>query len=202
MPECPHCKKAIDGKAIRGKLSFKPYKSCPFCKQPFTVDVSTKNRQVIATVFALISLALTLGMYFQGMDWLIPSIVSYLLLGVFIYWGNKHVVFVVYEKVRMGTQGRESKKIFPYMAIVFGTLIAITGAVFVVMYVLEAIVARTGEPDQSLLFWYLPFLFAGVIGMAIGIGVSVLGFSRLRTIRHQFPHQRCPTTRCTGNKLR
>ena len=87
----------------------------------------------------------------------------------------------------MGTQRRESNKILPCVAVVFGTLIAITGAVFVVMYVSEAIVARTGEPDQSLLFWYLPFLFAGVIGMAIGIGVTVLGFNRLKTIRHQFP---------------
>lgn len=74
----------------------------------------------------------------------------------------------------------------PYLAIVFGTLIAITGAVFVVLYVLEAVVARTGEPDQSLLFWYLPFLLAGMIGMATGIGVSVLGFRRLKRIRRPF----------------
>jgi len=87
----------------------------------------------------------------------------------------------------MGTQHRESNKILPYVAIVFGTSIVITGAVFVVMYVSEAIVARMGEPEQSLLFWYLPFLFAGVIGMAIGIGVTVLGFNRLKTIRNQFP---------------
>jgi len=96
-------------------------------------------------------------------------------------------VFVAYERVRMEMQRRESNKILPHVAIVFGILIAITGAVFVAMYVFEAIVARMGEPDQSLLFWYLSFLFAGVTGMAIGIGVTVLGFSRLKTIRHQFP---------------
>ena len=86
----------------------------------------------------------------------------------------------------MATQNHNPNKILPYLAIVFGTLIAITGAAFVALYVLEAVVARTGEPDQSLLFWYLPFLFAGVIGVATGIGVSVLGFRHLKKIRHPF----------------
>ncbi len=59
------------------------------------------------------------------------------------------------------------------------------GITFIVLYVLEAVIARRGEPDQSLLFWYLPVLFLGLIGMVIGLGVSVWGIIRLREIRRQ-----------------
>ena len=94
MPECPHCRKVIDGKYLRDTFSFKAYKDCPFCAHPFTVDVPTKYRQAIGLVIALISLGLTLG----GVAWLIPAIISYIFLGLYIYWGNKRVVFVPYEK--------------------------------------------------------------------------------------------------------
>ena len=65
----------------------------------------------------------------------------------------------------------------------FGSLATFTGAAFVVMYILEAIVARAGEPDQSLLFWYLPIVFMGLIGMVIGLGVCVWGVIRLKKQR-------------------
>ena len=76
-------------------------------------------------------------------------------------------------------------KILPYSALAFGSLMALTGAVFAVMYILEAIVARAGDPDQSLLFWYLPILFIGLIGIGIGLGVCVWGVIRLRKQRHR-----------------
>ena len=94
MPECPHCRKVIDGKYLRDTFSFKAYKDCPFCAHPFTVDVATKYRQAVGLVIALISLGLTLG----GVAWLVPAIISYIFLGLYIYWGNKRVVFVPYEK--------------------------------------------------------------------------------------------------------
>jgi hypothetical protein len=74
-------------------------------------------------------------------------------------------------------------KILPYSALAFGSLATFTGAAFVVMYILEAIVARAGEPDQSLLFWYLPIVFMGLIGMVIGLGVCVWGVIRLKKQR-------------------
>jgi len=36
-------------------------------------------------------------MYFKGMEWLIPSIVSYVIFGLLIYWGNKHMFLVPYN---------------------------------------------------------------------------------------------------------
>jgi len=77
----------------------------------------------------------------------------------------------------------KSSKILPYGDLAFGSLITPTGAAFVIMYILEAIVARAGEPDQSLLFWYLPFLFMGLMGMVLGLGVCVWGVIRLKKQR-------------------
>lgn len=100
MPECPHCRKVIDGRYLRGTFSLKAHKTCPFCARLFTVDVATKYRQAIGLVIALASLGLTLG----GTALLIPAIISYAFLGLYIYWGNKRVVFVPYKK------GQKSRK--------------------------------------------------------------------------------------------
>jgi len=68
---------------------------------------------------------------------------------------------------------------------VFGILIGLAGIAFVGIYILEAIVRRAGEPDQSLLFWYLPILFTGVFGMILGFGFSAMGIYKLRRIRRE-----------------
>ena len=66
----------------------------------------------------------------------------------------------------------------PAGALILGGVMAGLGAAFVAMYVLEAVVARWGEPDQSLLFWYLPLLFLGVIAGAVGAGIGFWGWRR------------------------
>jgi hypothetical protein len=76
-----------------------------------------------------------------------------------------------------------SKRIWPSLALVLGILISLFGAALVVTYILEAIVARAGDPDQSLLFWYLPILFFGLIGLITGLSVGVWGFNRLMKIK-------------------
>ena len=59
-------------------------------------DSKTKHRQAIFLFIAIISLVLTMLLYFKGMEWLIPSITSYVILGLFIYLGNKHIFLVPY----------------------------------------------------------------------------------------------------------
>jgi hypothetical protein len=76
-----------------------------------------------------------------------------------------------------------SKKALPYGALVIGGLIALTGIACIVMYVLEAVIARLGEADQSLLFWYLPILFIGLIGIFAGAGIGVWGVIRLKKLQ-------------------
>ena len=77
----------------------------------------------------------------------------------------------------------KSRKTLAYAAVMLGCVITLAGLVLVFAYVLEAIVARVGEPDQSLLFWYLPILFMGLGGITIGIFMGVWGARRLRELR-------------------
>ena len=56
-----------------------------------------------------------------------------------------------------------------------GSLMSIIGAIFVVMYIVKAVIERIGENDQSLLFWYLPVLFMGLLGIKFGIKIGFWG---------------------------
>ena len=76
------------------------------------------------------------------------------------------------------------KKLLSCGALAFGILSFIIGVIFVVTYVSQAVIARLGEPDQSLLFWYLPILFIGIIGVFLGLGAGVLGFIGWRRNRN------------------
>ena len=71
-------------------------------------------------------------------------------------------------------------RMLPIVALSFGVAAILVGLLLVGAYLLEAVVERRGEPDQSLLFWYLPLLFIGVISFISGLVTSVWGFVRLR----------------------
>jgi hypothetical protein len=51
------------------------------------------------------------------------------------------------------------------------------------MYALKGVITRIGQADQSLVFWYLPILFMGMILMAIGWALGAWGWDRLRKLR-------------------
>jgi len=68
----------------------------------------------------------------------------------------------------------------PVLLILSGIAVGLTGAALVYAYVMDAVIARIGEPDQSLLFWYFPFLVTGLGFSAGGIGLLVWGIRRLR----------------------
>jgi len=74
------------------------------------------------------------------------------------------------------------KKRLSWLITISGTGVAFLGIIFVVMYIVEGIVKRIGEPDQSLLFWYLPILFIGVICIITGLSLFVWGFKLRRSI--------------------
>ena len=59
---------------------------------------------------------------------------------------------------------------------------ATVGGLFLVSgYVREAVIARIGDPDQSLLFWYLPLLFMGLFALILGMSLVAWGWRRLRS---------------------
>lgn len=75
-----------------------------------------------------------------------------------------------------------SKKILAFVTLLFGGLTTLAGIGFAVMYVFEAVIARIGEADQSLLFWYLPILFIGIFGIAVGLGGIAWGMYQLKKL--------------------
>lgn len=100
MQRCPHCNIEIRVRELPHQGIWKNFRICPGCGGYFTVDTKTKYRQAIFLLIAVVSLILTLLMYYQGSEWMIPAIVSYIILGIVIYWGNKHVFFVPYQEDR------------------------------------------------------------------------------------------------------
>ncbi len=80
-----------------------------------------------------------------------------------------------------------SQKAWSIVALLSGVVVALVGVGLVAAYFLEAVVARRGDPDQSLLFWYLPVLFLGLAGLAVGLAASGWGILRLRRIGRRTP---------------
>ena len=97
MLSCPHCEKEIVMRKLGHPGLFKNFRICQNCNGKFMPDLKTKYRQAICIVLATVSLLLTIMLYFNGTEWLVPAVISYVLLGLLIYWGNKHIVLVPYE---------------------------------------------------------------------------------------------------------
>jgi len=96
MPTCPHCNQEVRINELPHPGWFENYRVCPNCDEKFTVDTDTKYRQAALIVILLIVLVFTLLLYYWGPVWLIPAIVSYIVLGVLLYWGNKKLFLVPY----------------------------------------------------------------------------------------------------------
>lgn len=63
--------------------------------------------------------------------------------------------------------------------IALGALATVAGIALISLYISEAVVARWQEADQSLLFWYLPFLFAGLMLTGGGLATVIALIRRL-----------------------
>ncbi len=59
-------------------------------------------------------------------------------------------------------------------------LLAIVGLGLIAMYFWEGVISRWGEADQSLLFWYLPVLFIGILSFAGGVGFVLVAFKKFK----------------------
>ncbi len=94
MPSCPHCQSEIVLRLLKHQGLLRSERICPYCGGAFTVDALTKRRQAWFIVLAVISLLLTVLSYFEFADCLSLALVSYLLLGALIAWGNRKVKLV------------------------------------------------------------------------------------------------------------
>ena len=62
-------------------------------------------------------------------------------------------------------------------------MLVLMGLVFIGAYVSEALIARIGDPDQSLLFWYLPLLLVGIFTAALGVLIVWVGYREYKNDR-------------------
>lgn len=74
-------------------------------------------------------------------------------------------------------------KLVGLLVLLAGGILSFIGLAFVSMYFWEAIVSKIGDPDQSLVFWYLPILFLGVFGMLLGLPMMRYGTARLKNVK-------------------
>ena len=100
MLNCPHCHVDVRLNEIPHPGFFKDYRICPNCGGRFTPDPQTKRSQAKALVVAIVALVLTVLLYVDGTGWLIPSLVSYGVLGLIVYRGNRRIYLVPYPHDR------------------------------------------------------------------------------------------------------
>ena len=93
---CPHCQTAVVLAELPHPTWTASYRECPECRQLLTVDAKTKRRQAFAIVTAVLALVLTALQYFRSGGWLTFALMSYVLLALQIWWGNKRVKLVPY----------------------------------------------------------------------------------------------------------
>jgi ABC-type multidrug transport system fused ATPase/permease subunit len=79
------------------------------------------------------------------------------------------------------------KKWIHLFALVLGAVLSLAGLWFVGIYVSDAIFKRLGEPDQSLVFWYLPILFIGIAGIVSGVVSFLWAFGHIRRTKNDSP---------------
>ena len=106
MRTCPHCKIEIRIRELPHQGLFENFRVCPDCGGRFTVDTETKYRQAAFIFILLLSLAFTVLLYFRGTAWLIPALVSYVLLGTIVYWGNRQLFYVRYAEASVARKKR------------------------------------------------------------------------------------------------
>lgn len=77
--------------------------------------------------------------------------------------------------------------LWPVLILISGACFTLLGLGLVTGYFYWAVIERIGEPDQSLLFWYLPILFTGLGAGALGLGAGAWGFILRRKQRAPAP---------------
>ena len=76
--------------------SLKPYRVCPDCNAKYTTDWKSKRRQLPIVILALVALGLTAVVSIEGFGRLLPAVVSYIVLWVYVGYALSKVVYVRY----------------------------------------------------------------------------------------------------------
>ena len=93
---CPVCGSDMRSRSLLSHYSLKPYRVCPDCSSKYTTDSKTKKRQVPIIILVLIAMALTFAVSLKGLIWLLPAVVSHIVLWVYIGYALSKVIYVKY----------------------------------------------------------------------------------------------------------
>jgi hypothetical protein len=93
---CPVCGSDMRSRSLLSHYSLKPYRVCPDCNARYTADLNTKKQQVPIVLLTLIALGLTAAVSISGLVWILPAVVSYIILLVYVGYAVSKVAYVRY----------------------------------------------------------------------------------------------------------
>ena len=93
---CPVCGSDMRSRSLLSHYSLKPYRVCPDCNARYTSDLNTKKRQVPIVLLILIALGLTVAVGLRGFIWLLPAVLSHIILWVYVGYAVSKVTYVQY----------------------------------------------------------------------------------------------------------
>ena len=94
---CPACGSDMRSRSLVSHYSIKPYRVCPDCGAKYRADAKTRKRQAALAVLALLMLGLTIAAGIKGAAWLMPAIVSHIVLWVYLGYMLSKVNYVQYS---------------------------------------------------------------------------------------------------------
>lgn len=83
-------------RSLFSHYSLKPYRLCPDCNAKYRADPKTRRRQFPILILALIALGLSLAVGLKGFVWLLPAVVSHVILWTYIGYTLSKVTYVRY----------------------------------------------------------------------------------------------------------
>jgi uncharacterized protein (DUF983 family) len=94
---CPACGSDMRSRNLLSHYSVKPYRVCPDCNAKYTSDLKSKRRQVPIIVLTLITLGLFITVTLKGSVWLLPAVVSLIVLWVYVGYALSKVTYVQFH---------------------------------------------------------------------------------------------------------
>ena len=84
-------------RSLLSYYSWKPYRVCPDCNARYTADRETRRQQVGILVLALVALGLVVAVILRGFVWLVPAVLSHVMLWVYIGYVLSKVTYIPYR---------------------------------------------------------------------------------------------------------
>ena len=94
---CPACGSNMRSRSLFSHYSLKPYRVCPDCNARYTTDLNTRKRQIPIALLGLNALGLTFAASLKGVVWLLPAVVSQIILWVYVGYALSEVIYVKYS---------------------------------------------------------------------------------------------------------